>query len=75
MADQASLRELGPSPEGPLAGEHNPNRSPLHRNPIVYPKSSRELRCVSRHHAMNSGFTEIHRFAMLTRRKQRSKRA
>jgi len=24
---------------------------------------------------MNSGFTEIHRFAMLTRRKQRSKRA
>jgi len=26
-------------------------------------------------HAMNSGFTEIHRFALLTRRKQRSKRA
>ena len=35
-------KQIGPSPGGPLAGEHNPGRSHLHRKSIAYPMSSPE---------------------------------
>ena len=64
MADQASLRELGPSPEGPLAGEHNPILSPRILSLIVQPTVlARTMMCQLKH-AMNSVGDEIHRFAL-----------
>ena len=49
MADQASLRKLGPPVRVPellatrLAGEHNPDCSLRYSSLIVYPMSSREV--------------------------------
>ena len=68
-----------PSPGGPLAGEHNPDRSYLYTSLIAHPKSPRELvesaeTCVKSHLRWSSTVSRANAVA-LEPRKQRSKRA